>query len=127
VIGTYVEKDDSGKAPKVSSETLLTNIRVLAIGQNVQEKNGERVIVGSNATLEANPMQAERLVLAQRRGALSLTLRSMVDFADEPPVVVVADTKPALPSGPQFVTVSVVRNGTRHEYSVLDTRPTVAQ
>ncbi|MGE3644892.1 MAG: Flp pilus assembly protein CpaB [Beijerinckiaceae bacterium] len=61
------------------SETILRNIRVLAIGQRVEEKNGERVVVGSNATLELTPRQSEKVVLAQRVGQLSLVLRSMLD------------------------------------------------
>ncbi len=66
------------------SETLLQNIRVLAIGQNVQEKNGQPVVVGSNATLELDPAQAETVILAQRTGQLSLTLRSMQDARQNP-------------------------------------------
>ena len=61
-----------------SSETILTNVRVLAIGQNVQDRNNP-VAVGSNATLELTQRQAELAVLAQRVGQLSLTLRSMAD------------------------------------------------
>lgn len=60
-----------------ASETILTNIRVLAIGQNVQEKATERTVIGATATLEVTPEQAEKLVLAQRTGQLTLTLRSM--------------------------------------------------
>jgi pilus assembly protein CpaB len=63
------------------TETILQNVRVLAIGQRVEEKNGERVVVGSNATLELTPRQAEQIVLAQRIGQLSLALRSMMDTA----------------------------------------------
>ncbi|HLJ71963.1 MAG TPA: Flp pilus assembly protein CpaB [Roseiarcus sp.] len=61
--------------------TILTNVRVLAIGQNVQEKNGERVVVGSNATLELDPTQVEQIILAQRagNGNLHLALRSLLD------------------------------------------------
>ena len=61
--------------------TILTNVRVLAIGQNIQEKNGEKVIVGANATLELSPEQSEQIVLAQKTssGNLHLTLRSMLD------------------------------------------------
>lgn len=62
------------------SETLLRDIRVLAIGQNIQEKNGQPVVVGSNATLELDPAQAETIILAQRTGQLSLVLRSMLDI-----------------------------------------------
>lgn len=61
------------------SQTILTNIRVLAIGQNFQEKNGERVITGANATLELTPAQAETAILEQRVGQLSLALRGMAD------------------------------------------------
>ena len=68
-----------GSGDNFVSETLLRNIRVLAIGQNVQEKNGQPVVVGSNATLELDPAQAETIILAQRTGQLSLTLRSMQD------------------------------------------------
>ena len=65
------------------SETLLTNIKVLAIGQNVQDKNGQPVVVGSNATLELDPAQAETVILGQRTGQLSLVLRSMLDADDK--------------------------------------------
>lgn len=62
------------------SETILTNIRVLAIGQNVEEKNGERVVTGSNATLEVTPGHAEVITTAQRSGQITLVLRSMFDM-----------------------------------------------
>jgi pilus assembly protein CpaB len=78
----------NGVANSFVSQTILTNIRVLAIGQNFQEKNGERVITGANATLELTPFQAETIVLAQRTGQLSLILRSMTDAnaaAEAPP------------------------------------------
>ena len=69
----------AGGAEAYVTDVLLSNMRVLAIGQNVQEKNGERVVVGSNATLEADPREAEILIMAQRTGQLSMTLRSMLD------------------------------------------------
>ena len=61
------------------AETILQNIRVLAIGQNVQERNGEKVVVGETATLELEPRQAELITLAQRTGEISLVLRSLAD------------------------------------------------
>jgi pilus assembly protein CpaB len=81
VIHTF--RDDAaakaGVADPMVSETLLRNIKVLAIGQNIQERNNERVVVGSNATLELTPQQVETIILAQRVGQLSLALRSMTD------------------------------------------------
>lgn len=61
------------------SETILRNVRVLAIGQNIQQQGDQRVVAGSNATLELTPHQVEKIVLAQRIGQLSLSLRSMAD------------------------------------------------
>ena len=71
--------DKSGGGDLKTSETVLTNIRVLAIDQNVEEKNGQKVVVGKTATLELTPGQAETLVLSQQSGSLSLSLRSVTD------------------------------------------------
>ncbi len=88
----HIFQDESavrnGVANSFVSQTILTNLRVLAIGQNFQEKNGERVITGANATLELTPFEAEAIVLAQRVGQLSLILRSVTDAnatAEQPP------------------------------------------
>jgi pilus assembly protein CpaB len=76
VIMTPRSKDDSGER---TSETILRNIRVLAIDQNVEEKNGQKVVVGKTATLELTPGQAETLALSHQIGVLSLSLRSIAD------------------------------------------------
>ena len=65
------------------SETILRNIRVLAIDQTIEEKNGQKVVVGKTATLELAPGQAETLALSQQLGMLSLALRSIADTTDE--------------------------------------------
>src|SRR3954462_8938948 len=83
VIRTSRIGDDSNAA--VTSETILTNIRVLAIGQNVQEHNGEKVVTGETATLELMPAQAEVVTLAQKTGQLSLALRSLADAHQDTP------------------------------------------
>jgi pilus assembly protein CpaB len=62
-----------------TSETILSNVRVLAIDQTVEEKNGQRVVVGKTATLELTSRLAEKLALAHQLGTLSLALRSLVD------------------------------------------------
>jgi pilus assembly protein CpaB len=62
-----------------TSETILKNIRVLAIDQTVEEKGGQKVVIGKTATLELTPGQAESLTLAQKLGSISLALRSITD------------------------------------------------
>jgi pilus assembly protein CpaB len=61
------------------SETVLSDVRVLAIDQMLDEKNGQKVVIGKTATLELTTPQAEALALAQRTGTISLALRSIAD------------------------------------------------
>jgi pilus assembly protein CpaB len=71
--------DARSNADSANSETILTNVRVLAIDQTVEEKNGQRVVVGKTATLELSPRQAEALAMSRQLGVLSLALRSLLD------------------------------------------------
>ena len=82
VITTWRGESTTGRGEAFVSETLLRNIRVLAIGQNVQERNGEKVVVGETATLEVSPPQVETLIQGQKTGTLSLALRSLKDAGD---------------------------------------------
>lgn len=72
------EKANGGTEVQVS-ETILSNVRVLAIGKTVEEKNNERTVDGTVATLELTPAMAEKLTLAHQLGTISLALRSLVD------------------------------------------------
>jgi len=71
--------DKAGGGDSHSSETILSNVRVLAIDQTVEEKNGQKVVVGKTATLELTPGQTETLAVSQHLGSLSLALRSITD------------------------------------------------
>lgn len=85
VILTRREKDPATNEAR-PSETILNNIRVLAIDQNVEEKNGQKVVVGKTATLELAPGQAETLAMSRQLGTLSLALRSITDSEGKPSV-----------------------------------------
>lgn len=74
------------------SETILSDVRVLAIDQTVEDKDGQKVVVGKTATLELSQRQAETLALARKMGSLSLTLRSLAD-ANKGEHSEIADTK----------------------------------
>lgn len=77
VILTRVEKLSNEEF--YTAETILADVRVLAIDQTVEEKNGQRVIVGKIATLALTPRQTETLALSRRMGSLSLALRGLSD------------------------------------------------
>ena len=63
------------------TETILQNIRILAIDQTIREdEEGRKVKVGQTATLELSPQQAEIVTVAQQMAdRLALSLRSTAD------------------------------------------------
>ena len=66
-----------------SSETILENIRVLAIDQVIEEKGEQKVVVGETATLQLSPQQVKILTVAQQMSTrLTLALRSLADSND---------------------------------------------
>ena len=64
---------------KIVSDTILRNIRVLAVDQAVEEKSGTKVAVAKTVTLQVAPSQSEVLAQARMQGTLSLVLRSLTD------------------------------------------------
>lgn len=56
------------------TDVLLQNVRVIAMGQQANNETGQPV-VASTATLEVAPLEAQKLVLGQQLGTLSLVLR----------------------------------------------------
>ena len=66
----------------IMSETVLTNVRVLAVNQTFrQEQEGGNVTVaeGKTATLELDPRQSEVIAQIESVGELSLALRSIAE------------------------------------------------
>jgi pilus assembly protein CpaB len=70
-----------GEQQQAGSETLLLNVRVLAIGENFETKDGQKSIKGKTATLALTPEQVEVITQARNRGSLWLSLRSIADAA----------------------------------------------
>ena len=68
--------------PLRTSETIVRNLRVLAVDQRVDDTTTEAK-VGRTATLEVTPKLAEKVAVAQTIGSLSLSLRPLADSAAE--------------------------------------------
>ena len=81
VLLTHHDRDAEKRtgSEKIVTDTILRNVRVLAVDQAVEEKGGQRVVIGKTATLELTPQQAETLALSHDLGTLSLSLRSLAD------------------------------------------------
>jgi len=74
----------SGKKPAAKAKTILENIRVLAVGQEREDKfiKGEKPALADVITLEVTPEEAEKLGLAMSEGKLLLALRNYGDMED---------------------------------------------
>lgn len=75
---------------RASAETILRNVKVLAVDQTAATEKNEPVIVRA-VTLEVSPEQAETLVKAREEGSIQLTLRNPLE---EDPVVVAQEVEP---------------------------------
>jgi pilus assembly protein CpaB len=83
VLTQEVEGNGENSGPPLrASETIVRNIRVLAVDQrlNARDENGNQVAqTVSTITFEATPKIAEKIAVAQTIGQLSLSLRSLAD------------------------------------------------
>ncbi len=73
---TVKSEDGKDSQTRYFSETLLQDVRVLAIDQTVENAEGQAQ-VAKTATLEVTPKQAEKISLGLEMGDLSLSLRSL--------------------------------------------------
>ena len=76
------DEEEEERSGNRVSETVLTNVRVLAIDQFINDVNG-KPRVGKNATLEITPKQAEMLAVLTELGSLSLALRALAKDEEE--------------------------------------------
>jgi pilus assembly protein CpaB len=97
---------------RATSETVVRDVRVLAVDQTAATEKNEPVIVRA-VTLEVNPAQAEVLVRAQEEGTIQLTLRNPLDdevvVEEEAPKPVVVRQVVAAPAPPPRRSVTVIR------------------
>jgi pilus assembly protein CpaB len=76
ILSHPIKDDRQPNAPaRVISETVLTNLRVVAIDQTVNDQE-KKPLSGKTATFEVTPKQAEMIEVAKMLGNLSLVLRS---------------------------------------------------
>src|SRR4029077_14671258 len=71
----------SNEAQHQASETVLHDVRVIAVDQKLDSK-GSEALVARTATLEVTPKQSEMIAVASEMGKLSLSLRSLAAGPD---------------------------------------------
>lgn len=99
VVAAYRDRQD------VLSETVVQNVKVLAIDQSASSDKNEPVVVRA-VTLEVTPDDAEKLILAEQRGEIQLALRNPLDEkVTTKPVAPVAAVRTRAPPPAPGVTV----------------------
>lgn len=73
---THSIKGGNSGSVRRATETVLSDIRVLAVDQRTNDVEGKAVLA-KTATLEVTPKQAEVIAVASEMGRLSLSLRSL--------------------------------------------------
>lgn len=69
-----------GGSPRRVTETIMTNLRVLAVDARTNSGDG-KPIIGKSLTIEVSPKQAEQITVARGIGSFSIALRSVGDTA----------------------------------------------
>jgi pilus assembly protein CpaB len=81
ILVTHMPPTGNNEAQRRASETVLHDVRVIAVDQKLDSK-GNEALVAHTATLEVTPKQSEIIAVASEMGKLSLSLRSLA-VADE--------------------------------------------
>jgi pilus assembly protein CpaB len=111
---------DAGEVEEYLTETILNNVRVLAIDQTIEDKGNGETVIGQTATLELTPQQAEIITVAgQISDRLTLALRSLADSTVTPSDAA-GDAAHLVGGGnKRSGTVTVVKNGVAREVTGL--------
>ena len=105
ILTQQVEQSNASPGRRVVSETVLKDIRVIAVDQEiVQGASNTAGVAGKVArtvTLQVTQEEAARITVAQRLGGLALAIRAIADSPDQQaygPAVFGDDVSPALSS-----------------------------
>lgn len=97
VLHTFVP--ESGKT--AVTRTVVNNVRVLAVDQQVAAPEGNAVATAKTATLELDPGQAEIVSASEASGSISLALRSTSDNGETQKILREADRTVTIITGGQ--------------------------
>jgi pilus assembly protein CpaB len=102
VVAAYRDRTDT------LSETVVQNVKVLAIDQSASSDKNEPVVVRA-VTLEVTPEDAEKLILAEQRGSIQLALRNPLDESVKKKAVAAAAPVVKTKAPPPSPSVAVIR------------------
>ena len=77
---TTPDNEEGGGGKVTIAETILQNVRVLALDQTTAAEKGAKSIVAATATIEVGALDAEALTKAKASGPVTLSLRAYTDL-----------------------------------------------
>jgi len=107
----------------IAAETILSNVKVLAVDQTASSNSNEPVVVRA-VTLELTPTEGETLLKGKAQGSIQLALRNPLDESDarrkEAPVEVVKVAAPV--KDPSITVIRGTQSITTHLISDMSCR-----
>jgi pilus assembly protein CpaB len=104
VVGTHKDDHTGG----ITSETILSNIKVLAVDQTASANSNEPVVVRA-VTLEVTPAEGETLLKGKAAGTIQLALRNPLDESDARHKAVPVKTAVKVVAPPKDPSITVIR------------------
>ena len=106
-----ISAESGGGGKVIIADTVLQNIRVLALDQATAAEKDAKSIVAATATLEVGPTEAEARARAKAGGTISLSLRAYTDLGGPSgvtaPAAVVDNSTVRINRGGQTTSVAV--------------------
>lgn len=100
---THTVPSRDRKAARHVSETVLEDIRVLAVDQKIEDRN-TKAAVAKTVTLQVTPKQVEAIGIINKIGRISLSLRPIA--REEAPALAETGKTPAAPAGAQAAVIA---------------------
>jgi len=109
-VDVLITRQVAGSDDVQVTDVLLQNIRVIATDQDAKGADGKPTLA-KTATLEVDPLDAQKLALAQQIGQLSLVLRKPGEEQNSPTVATVSlrDLRYSLYGGTRYPAAQVSR------------------
>lgn len=89
------------------AQPLITNVKVLAIGTETREAEGQKTLLGPTVTLEVFPDQADILATVQKSSGLTMSLRPFSPEANQQP----STAKPKVAEEKSEQAIRIIRGG----------------
>jgi pilus assembly protein CpaB len=122
-VDVLITRNLAGSGSSNATDVLLQNIRVIAMGEQAKDADGQP-IPARTATLEVAPLDAQRLALGEAAGSLSLVLRKPGEPSD-PVVETISmnDLRYSMYGGARYPAPAVVGNLGASETPAVSPRP----